>query len=117
VEARRRLRAAEVSASIDPLQADRISAGQAPLPVAARDAHRKADGTAGDNAGRPAALVTDWDKDNLIAGMARAVAFLKPGESVDQRSLKRIAKAHRGEGIPSYSTVHRYLRLQYAEDS
>jgi hypothetical protein len=43
--------------------------------------------------------------------MAKAIDYLGPGESLGQRELKRIAKAHCGEGIPSYSTVTRYVAL------
>lgn len=66
------------------------------------------------------------EKPNVIAGLARAIAFLSPGESLGQRPLKRIAKANREHAlpggyagpIPSWAPVVRSLRqAKYASDT
>jgi hypothetical protein len=45
--------------------------------------------------------------------MALAVKHLRPGESLNQRTLKRITREHRDEPIPSYSTVHRQIKERF----
>jgi hypothetical protein len=49
----------------------------------------------------------DWDKDSFVAGLEKAIPHLGPGEHLTQRTVKRIARDHPGEGIPSYSTIYR----------
>jgi hypothetical protein len=41
--------------------------------------------------------------------MAIAVQYLLSGESLSQRTLKRIAREHKDQPIPSYSTVQEHL--------
>jgi hypothetical protein len=60
---------------------------------------------------RAAHRIRQWGgAEEIVAGMARAVAHLRPGERLDQRSLKRIAREHPDEAIPSYTVVNRHAR-------
>jgi hypothetical protein len=58
-----------------------------------------------------------WTRERLIEGMALAVELLGRGQQLDQRSLKRLARDRRDLPIPSYSTVHRYLRVHHPDES
>ena len=104
---RDKITVAALKQEIEDLQAERAAQGLDPLPIARPGAELEATGNA--VAGRPRRLRGYWNRDRILDGMALAVRHLQSGETLSQRTLKRIARDHRDEPIPSYSTVLRYL--------
>lgn len=86
-------------AAVAATQASRVDDGLEPLPVAAEAMQFETITTPGSE---PSLMPRGYwrEKDNVIAGLARAIAHLAPGESLGQRSIKRIAKVNRAHQLP-----------------
>lgn len=104
--------ASALEQAISELQAERARAGLEPLPVAPRDAALVPPGRAAAGPVRR----RYWNKETIIDGMAIAVRYLRAGESLSQRTLKRIARDYRDQPIPSYSTVQEHLHGESFSD-
>lgn len=102
-EAVKEHRAPEMRDALAQVNAEREAAGQPPLEPTPRGftfAHivRR------ENASAPKRS-RGRSKAELIGGMARAMHYLQPGENLGIRELKRIARDHAGQDIPSSSTI------------
>jgi hypothetical protein len=82
------------------VEQERAAAGFAPLPIASPDAHVHVTPPQYAVDTRARTRRKDWDRESLLAGMARAVTLLDPGKQLDQRTLKRLAKDTRNSGSP-----------------
>jgi len=87
-----------------------------PIQVAGRGEHHTAS-TDGAGADAPARRVREWAKPQVIAGMAKAITLLGPGQQLTQRSIKEVARDHPGQGIPSWSVVHRCRTRHHREET
>jgi hypothetical protein len=83
------------------------------VPVAKPRDHRRSEAQAPAAVAGPPARSAEWRKPQVIAGLAKAIRILGPGAQLTQRSLKEIARSHPGQGIPSWSPVHRCLTKQH----
>lgn len=109
VRVQRHMKRVALDQAIAELQRQRALAGQSPLPLSPVDADFTV-ATSGPAPVGPRRHRRDWTKDKVIDGMALAIAHLRPGEHLTQRTLKRIAREHGNEAIPSWSVVDRHLR-------
>jgi len=107
--ARKRMRAADVTAAIQRLQAARAAAGLDPLP--AQPGKGPLEHIITETPGAPTARTPKrrpkmWKGPAIIEGLAIAINELRPGERLTQRVLGRIASQH--SDVPAYSVVHRH---------
>jgi len=107
--ARKRMRAADVTAAIQRLQAARAAAGLDPLP--AQPGKGALEHITTVTPGQPTARTPKrrpkmWKGPAIIEGLATAIGELRPGERLTQRRLGRIAIAN--PDVPGYSVVHRH---------
>lgn len=98
------------------IQRERAAARQPDLEVADRGEHQVAPAGPAAANGRPA-RAAEWNKPEIIAGLARAIRILGAGKQLTQRALKEVAEANPGRGIPSWSSVDRRRRTHHPEET
>jgi hypothetical protein len=102
---------AAFKAAVAQVTAERAAAGEPPLTRAARG-ERIDPAPAAANGTR--ARKMDWDRPQIIAGLAKTIRILD-GKQLTQRALKEIARDH--PDIPSYSQVDRCRRRHYPDET
>lgn len=105
---------AKFEAAVAEITRQRKRDGLPALLVAERKEHRAVAAT---ETSGPAARTPEWEKPEIIVGLARAIRILGPGKQLTQRALKAVAEAHPGQGIPSWSPVDRRRRTHHPDES